>query len=70
MIAPAEATMNFTLEHMLKDHEQEAEKEWPLLWREVEERNPTWRRGVVTNLYPRFLYMFSDVVCYATRNAR
>jgi hypothetical protein len=55
---------------MLKTHEQEAEKEWPLLWKDVAERNPKWRKDVVTNLYPRFLYMFSDVVCYATRNAR
>lgn len=65
-----EAMQDFSLRQMLKAHEREAEMEWPLLWRDVTEVKHKWRQNVVANLYPRFLYMFSDVVCYATRNAR
>lgn len=28
------------------------------------------RRTAVENIYPRFLYMFSDVICYVTRNPK
>ncbi|KAF3911199.1 hypothetical protein AA313_de0210078 [Arthrobotrys entomopaga] len=31
---------------------------------------PMDRRTVVQKIYPRFLYIFSDVVCYVTRNHR
>jgi len=31
---------------------------------------PVDRRTAVMTIYPRFLYMFSDVVCYVTRNQK
>ena len=58
------------LDAFLKTHEQTALKQWPLQWESIANNNSSWRKDVVTNLYPRFLYMFSDVVCYATKNAR
>ena len=58
------------LDTYLKHHEQTAMKEWPLQWNNVTGNNSRWRKEVVSNLYPRFLYMFSDVVCYTTKNAR
>jgi hypothetical protein len=31
---------------------------------------PIDRKWAVENLYPKFIYLFSDVVCYVTRNPR
>lgn len=37
---------------------------------ETKDGKPMDRSTAVTTLYPRFLYIFSDVVCYVTRNHR
>ena len=39
----------------------------PLPWH-VDSRH--WQSDVVEKIYPRFLYVFSDVVCYVSGNSR
>jgi hypothetical protein len=50
------------------------QKEWMLNGKthliKTEDGKPMDRRTAVMTLYPRFLYIFSDVVCYVTRNHR
>ena len=41
----------------------------PLLWADQEGSDP-WQVTLVRQIYPRFLYVFSDVVCYVSRNAK
>lgn len=56
----------------IKQHDKLARRAWPLKWQQIAQVKDTevWRREVVRNLYPRFLYVFSDVVCYVTNNSR
>jgi hypothetical protein len=42
----------------------------PLPWTQDLDECLTWQSVVVNKIYPRFLYVFSDVVCYVTGNSR
>ncbi|KAE8443409.1 hypothetical protein EG329_001890 [Mollisiaceae sp. DMI_Dod_QoI] len=42
----------------------------PLPWTEELDLCQTWQSVVVNKIYPRFLYVFSDVVCYVSGNSR
>lgn len=42
----------------------------PLPWAGDQDKPDPWQTYVVKEIYPRFLYIFSDVVCYVTRNTK
>ncbi|KAK6510907.1 hypothetical protein TWF506_009995 [Arthrobotrys conoides] len=46
------------------------QKDWAKFGRKYRVQVPMDRRTVVKKIYPRFLYIFSDVVCYVTRDHR
>ncbi|KAK6529776.1 hypothetical protein TWF281_008935 [Arthrobotrys megalospora] len=46
------------------------QKDWTKVGRKYRIQIPMDRRTVVKKIYPRFLYIFSDVVCYVTRDHR
>ncbi|KAF3093219.1 hypothetical protein TWF706_008832 [Orbilia oligospora] len=50
------------------------QKDWTKLSRRYPIQNKEGRgldrRSIVKNIYPRFLYIFSDVICYVTRDQR
>ncbi len=41
----------------------------PLPWVDQDKAEP-WQSSVVKQIYPRFLYIFSDIVCYVSRNTK
>jgi hypothetical protein len=44
------------------------QSDWTKYGRKYEIQVPMDRRTAVQTLYPRFLYIFSDVICYVTRD--
>ncbi|KAH0556974.1 hypothetical protein GP486_005239 [Trichoglossum hirsutum] len=62
------------LKRTLREHQEKATHDLRLIWAVKHagplQEDPSSRQYIVKHLFPRFLYTFSDVVCYVTENAR